>query len=149
MSQLLEKAKRELLQARKNKDIITRDILTVVIGGVQQLTKPSIEDRDVISVIQKLIKSNNECLTVIEPATDLYQKLDIENKVLNSLLPKFLTVEEIMAEFLNSSNPEFEQIRNANTEGAAMGFAMKFCKGLALNVRPEDVKQVVRNIRDS
>ena len=126
---------------------VERDILRLILGEVQTLEAKSgkkIPEEKIESIIRKVIQSNEETIS-FSPS----EKLEEENKILSSFLPKTLTQDEIEAFFLNSSNAEYELIQSVKSEGQAIGLAIKTLKSNQLKVLGDDVKIVVEKIRNS
>jgi uncharacterized protein YqeY len=145
---MLAELKRKLVNSIKNNDVPKRDILRLVVGEIELAPKAMTNDQ-IISVIRKNIKNNEESQKFLDKNTDSYSKLAAQTEVLESFLPGTLTLEEIESQLLSSEGPEFEQIRDAKSEGQAIGIAMKFFKvaGLSQNVLGDDIRVVVKKIR--
>lgn len=149
----IQTIKQRVLEATKAKRAVERDVLRLVLGEVQTLesrnNKP-LTDEQVDNLVRKVIQSNTETLGIFKgDPDDRYNKLVEENRILNELLPTTLTQPEIEAFFLNGDGPEFEQIRDAKSDGQAMGMAMKLLKASGQAVLGDDVKAVVAKIRSS
>ena len=147
---LVEQIKTQMIAAMKGKRDVEKNILRLVMGEVQTLESrqnKSLTDENVYSIIRKLVQKNEETLELVQD--DRKDKLLAENEVLNTLLPKTLSQEEIEAWFLNHNDPLFEMIRDARAEGQAIGIAMKALKADSQDVLGDDVKAVVVKIRNS
>jgi uncharacterized protein YqeY len=125
-------------------------LLRLVVGSVQQDADES--DAAVEKIIRKLIKSNKETIDAIteqslkdaESGTPVVSgevtKLVIENGILESFIPKTMSVDEI-AEFITK-----EGIEITGNEGKAMGAVMKALKGAGLTVQGTDVKLAIKKL---
>lgn len=124
-----------------------KEILKVVLGEVQQKSNMgSFSEESGISMVKSMIKNNIEKVLIYMSADDPRRApLEEENRVLTSLLPAYLTKDEVRAK-LNEVNlgGAFKDMKN---EGMAVGAAMKFFKGLNLAVEGDVVKQVVQELR--
>lgn len=115
---LIEAVRIQRLSARKAKMEVETNILTTLVGELETQAKKTgtdITDEQVIAAVKKLIKSNNESLKV-RPQEKLIQ----ENAVLELLLPRQLTEDEIrrLIEFHNLQGvPAVMQFLNANYTG--------------------------------
>lgn len=110
-------------------------------------------DEQGIAIVKGMVGTNNEMLfgnpdkgTKPLFADDDPRRAVIvaENAVLATLLPKYLTAEEIEA----SLTPEVVQaIKDCPKEGQATGIAMKHLKTLDVKVEGDTVKAVVQKLR--
>lgn len=146
----VQNAKQRLLQAQKNKQEIEKNILRVLLSEIETTElqkKKSVSDRDCHNIVHKLISVNNG---VIEQAktinnTKLVEKLTQENEVLNSLVPKLWTEEQII-QFLTDKNL-IEKIKEMKEDGPAIGIAMKNLNAENAPIQGEMVKEVIKKIR--
>ena len=140
---LVDTIKARITQAMKEKDEAARDVLRLAFGESQTAEANQgrpLKDEEVAAILRKLVKSNEETLSLggEDP------KLRHEIAVLQSLLPKSMTPEQI-AEALAS---QAEAIRAAKNDGQAMGVAMKHLKASGATVEANDVTAAVRKIRE-
>ena len=100
---LKERVTNDMLVARRNNNIIQRNVLSVLITELEKIekldpklrSKGEVTDNEVISVTKKLIESNIEC------------KNEKENIYLDCYLPKKLTdteLETIIQKFATDNN---------------------------------------------
>lgn len=122
---LLQRLKRDKLEAVKAKDIDRKNAINMVLGEIPRLNKPKdvdVTDSELITIINKLIKSE---LIMLEydganPDTSLYVQ------ALKSYLPKMMTEEEISAWVLDNID-----LSAYNVPIQAMKDIMKELKGKA------------------
>ena len=129
----------------RDRDDAARSILRVALGDLQLAESRSAEaftDQQAEGVIRKLIKSNTETIEFTRDEA-VAERLRHENQVLESLLPRTLSVEQIIA----ALEPVEAQIRGAGNDGQATGAAMKHLKSTDANVVGSDVAQAVRQMR--
>ena len=119
----------------KNPNVVSRDIFKLVYSEAQRANK--FDDQYLISVIKKLIESNNETLSYGEN-----EKLISENEELKQVLPRSLSRSEIMAELLTIK----EKVVAAN-EGQSIGISVKHLKSTGFDFNNNDVREVVNEIR--
>src|SRR5688572_116509 len=95
---LRDDIKKRIVDSMKAGRVVERDVLRVALGEMQAAENRGVEinDDEAQKIIRKLIKSIEETLAVTDRA-DVKTKLGEENRVLEALLPKTLTVEEIVA----------------------------------------------------
>lgn len=140
---LAEEIKKRMFAAMKAKRTVEKEILSVALGEIQTEEARG-ESGDAVSerIVRKLIKSNRETL---ENTTDPQDeaKLREEQTVLEALLPKSLSVDEIVAALA----PVAENIRTANADGPATGIAMKHLKTTGVVADGRDVGEAVRRLR--
>lgn len=125
-----------------------KELLKVVLGEVQlkSATAPVTEEQG-NSLVKSMIKNNVEKVLVHLKEGD-ERRIGVleENKILESLLPSYLTADEIEAK-LNTDIDLVIQIKAAKSDGQATGLAMKFLKAQNCNVEGDTVKQVVLSAR--
>lgn len=132
---LLEQVKSKINP--KNPNVVSRDIFKLVYSEAQRANK--FDDQYLISVIKKLIESNNETLSYGEN-----EKLISENEELKQVLPRSLSRSEIMAELLTIK----EKVVAAN-EGQSIGISVKHLKSTGFDFNNNEVREVVNEIRRS
>jgi uncharacterized protein YqeY len=135
--------------AMKSGNLVEKSILKLILGecdtllnSAQQGGKP-LTDEQVSKVLRKIILSNNETLGY-NLSEDKKSIIFQENEILESLLPKLLTQDEIR-EKISSIEAD---IKSAKSEGQAVGVAMKLLKQTNESVDGNDVKSVVVNLRN-
>lgn len=142
---LIDDIKKRIMQAMKEKRDVEKEILKVALGEIQTAgarASRDLSDDESAQIVRKLVKSNEETLAATTDAAKKSQ-LEQENVILASLLPKGLTVDEILAKL----EPARDAIRAAGNDGQATGVAVKHLKGLGLTVPGADVAQAVKAIR--
>jgi len=141
---LVDEIKKQITAAMKSGDTIARDVLRLALSEIQaaeaRKNAPSTDD-DAAAAIRKLIKSNEETLALSEG--DRAATLRREIEVLSSLLPKQLSVDEIVAALVS----EHEAIKAAKSDGQATGVAMKYLRSTGAAVSGNDVAAAVKKIR--
>jgi hypothetical protein len=141
---LVDTIKKRIMAAMKAKNDLEKEVLRVALGDIQteEARGTEITDAYCEKVLKKLVKSNRETLT---SATDPEQKSTLEQEIviLESLLPKTLSPEQISAEL----EPVKDQIRAAGNDGQATGVAMKHLKASGAMVDGKDVAAAVRQLR--
>ena len=144
---LLQEIKQQVLEAMKAKDTLAKDVLRVVQGDIELAETRSgkaLSDDEAQKIVRKLIKSNQETLAV-NPDAQTAEKLNKEIAILEALLPRTLSVDEIIAA-LDSVK---DGIQAAGNDGQATGVAMKHLKPQGLAVDGKDVSEAVRQIRSA
>jgi len=142
---LADEIKTRMFAAMKAKKTVEKEILRVALGEIStagvRSDKP-LGDDAVGAILKKLVKSNQESLEV---SSDEEQKrvLAEEIEILNSLLPKTLSVEQIV----EALGPVAEGIKGAKADGPATGIAMKHLKQSRALVDGKDVALAVQQMR--
>jgi len=130
---LKEKINQELKEAMKSKNIDKRNALRLLTSAFKQVEvdeRKSLTEEDIISIIQKQIKTRNDSIEQYKKAQreDL---IEIEQREINfytPFLPTQLTEDEltkIIQEFIKS-----KEISSMKCMGQIMGFLTKSYKGL-------------------
>ena len=144
---LADAIRKQMVEAMKAKQTVRKDILKTTLGELQTAEARSgakLDDDEAQKVVKKLIKSIDEALDVVSEAS-ARAKLEEEKAVLEALLPKQLSVDEIVA----ALEPVRAQIEAAKADGPATGIAMKHLKAQGANVDGKDVGSAVKRIRGS
>lgn len=132
---LLTQIKADQLQARKDRNADKASLLTTLIGEASIIGKNDggreTNDQEVINVVKKFIKNNNEVLNALQPgqADVAIAQHTAENVILSAYLPKQLTedqltdvIKSIRAELINerilAGQPP---VANAKDMGKVMG----------------------------
>jgi uncharacterized protein YqeY len=142
---LVDDMKKRLTAAMKDRDEVAKDVLRVALGEIQTIearTNKTLKDEEAVAIVRKLVKSNEETIAAggDSPRSATLRR---ENEVLLELLPKTLTVAQIV-EILA---PQHEAIRAAKADGQATGVAMKHMKTTGATYDGADVGTAVRQIR--
>jgi hypothetical protein len=128
-----------------------KDILKVVLGDVQlKAASGKVSDETCHNIVKSMIKNNTEkVLAVLKPDDHRRAGIEEENRVLQTLLPKYLTLDEAEKALREATDPAglVEEIQKAKSEGQATGVAMKYFKGHQMNIEGETVKAVVNKLR--
>lgn len=141
---LAEEIKKRMFAAMKAKRTVEKEILRVALGEIQTEEArgdagPEVAER----VVKKLVKSNRETL---ENTADAAARATLEEEleILESLLPKSLGVDAIVALL----EPVAAAIREAKADGPATGIAMKHLRAAGAAVEGRDVTLAVRRLRE-
>jgi uncharacterized protein YqeY len=133
---------KEAMKARKN---VEKEILRVCIGEItteEARSGEAMSDAQVEKILRKLLKSNLETLKSTEDEAGK-AAIEEENAVLESLLPKQLSEDEIIA----ALEPVADAIKGAPGDGPATGIAMKHLKQSGAAVDGKTVSGAVRKLR--
>lgn len=144
---LIEQLRKNALAAMKAKDSVATTILRLAQSEVQALEARmgrDLSDDEAFGALRKLLKSNQETLAMLgEAGGDRSATLRRENEILSDLLPKGLSVEEIVATLA----PVADAIKAAGNDGQATGVAMKHLKAQGAQVAGSEVSQAVKRLR--
>lgn len=142
---LLDEIKSRMFKAMKEGRTVEKEVLRVAVGEITtQAARAGATggDDEAQAIVRKLLKSNQESLALCEDASRRAD-LELEIQVLTDLLPKTLSVEEIVA----ALSGQVEAIRAAGNDGQATGVAMKALKAAGASANGKDVSAAVRQIR--
>ncbi len=142
---LLDESKTRMFKAMKEGRIVEKEILRVAVGEITTVAAragATGSDEEAQAILRKLIKSDQESLAVVEDPTQR-ANLELELSTLADLLPKSLSVEEIVAALASVK----DAIVAAGNEGQATGIAMKQLKGSGAVVGGKDVAAAVKQLR--
>jgi uncharacterized protein YqeY len=112
---LKEQINKDYMTAFKNKDVVSKNLLSVVKGEIQTIEKntgvENMSDEDVLKILQKSAKSLRETISSLEKTqTGMYFPNDLvsareELNIIESYLPKQMSREEVtqkVTELVNS-----------------------------------------------
>jgi uncharacterized protein YqeY len=125
-----------------------KDLLKVVLGELQQKSASGkVTDEQGLAIVKSMIKNNIEkVLPHLKEGDERKTVIEEENKILQALLPAYLTVEQVK-ELLAKYQGLTEDIQAAKNDGQATGLAMKYLKSLNAQVEGETVKQAILELR--
>lgn len=141
---ILDDVRKRMTQAMRDKDTLTRDVMRVILGELQahETRAGSITDEQGHGIVRKLMKSNEETMGLAkDPA--VADKLRQENAILTALLPKTMSVDEIVAALA----PVADAVKAAGNDGQATGVAMKHLKSTGAVAQGSDVSLAVKKLR--
>ena len=143
---LVDEIKKRVLSAMKAKNTVEKEVLRVALGEIQvvEARSGSVTDEQAQAIVRKLVKSNQETLE-LSASEDQKATLKEEIAVLESLLPKSLSADEIASQLA----PVAAAIQGAGNAGQATGIAMKHLKAAGLQVGGKDVASAVELLRRS
>lgn len=142
---LIDEIKKQVTQAMRDKDTQKRDLLKVVLGELQTAaarTGDNLDDEQAQKIIRKIVKSTQEMIE-LGKRPEAVEQAKAELVILESLLPKTLSVEEIV----KALQPVADSIRAAGNDGQATGVAMKHLKSAGAVVEGKDVGVAVKQLR--
>lgn len=142
---LIDDIKKQVTQAMRDKDTQKRDLLKVVLGELQTAAARSgdtLDDEQAQKIIRKIVKSTQEMIE-LGKRPEAVEQAKAELVILESLLPKTLSVDEIIA----ALQPVADNIRAAGNDGQATGVAMKHLKSAGAVVEGKDVGVAVKQMR--
>lgn len=142
---IVDTLKERAKEAMKAKDSAATQIYRLALGEIQTLearAARAVTEEEAEGVVRKLVKSNEETLSL---STDDAQKGELEKEIalLTAVLPKGLSVEEIVALLA----PVADAIKAAGNDGQATGVAMKHLKASGTSAQGKDVGAAVKTLR--
>jgi uncharacterized protein YqeY len=146
---ILEALKAKLTESRKAGRSADLPVLQVVLGEASMAEARSgrvAGDEEVEKIIRKTMLGNTETMALMKERGiqgDQFTKLEAENALLQTFLPKTLSVAEIVTEL----GAVADAIKGAKNDGQATGAAMKHLKGKGLKVLGDDVTAAVKQMR--
>lgn len=142
---LVDEIKKRMFAAMKAGNVVEKEILRVCLGEIttaEARSEAAFDDEQVQGVLRKLVKSNREALQSAENP-EARTELEQELRVLESLLPRSLSVEELVT----ALEPVADALRGAPSAGPAMGMAMKHLKASGATFESRDVNEALARIR--
>lgn len=93
---IVERIKAEQLTARKNKDEVAKNLLTTLLGEIENLSKqPKVQVGFEFQIIRKFL-NNVEMYQKMDVGADRLAVLTREHDILTSLLPSMVSREELV-----------------------------------------------------
>lgn len=142
---LVEELKKRITSSVKEGDTVARDVLRLALGEIQTAEArkaATLSEEEAAAALRKLVKSNEETLGLTTDG-ERSAALKKEIEVLTSLLPKSMSVDEIVAALAS----QVDAIKAAKADGQAVGVAMKHLKSTGASVTGNDVQVAVKKIR--
>ena len=141
---LFDEIKKQALAAMKGGRTIEKEVLRVVMGEVTVSEGRGVEITDAMvqDVVRKLVKSNNQTAEMSSSAEQKAQLAE-ENAVLEALLPKGLSADDVAALLA----PVADAIKAAANDGQATGVAMKHLKTASAKADGKVVSDAVKKLR--
>ena len=97
---LKEKINKDYIEAFKAKNVVAKNLLSVIKGEIQTIEKntgvENLSDEDVTKILNKSVKSLKEILSSLSE-TEKISATQTELQIVESYLPKQLSVEEIQS----------------------------------------------------
>jgi uncharacterized protein len=141
---LAEQIKKRMFAAMKSGNTVEKEILRVATGEITMTAareSRDLSDEDVQGILRKMMKSIRESL--VDAPADAATALKEELEVIESLLPKSLSLDEVVA----ALDGVKANIVAAAGEGPAMGVAMKTLKAQGLVVDAKEVSAAIKKLR--
>jgi uncharacterized protein YqeY len=143
---LIDEIKTRMTRAMRERDEIVKNILGLAVGEIQtaeaRANRP-LSDDEGAAIVRKLLKSNEETLSLSGADDPRTPALRREIEALSALLPKSMTVEQIGEALAAVAGA----IRDAKSDGQAMGVAMKHLKATGAVAGAPDVQAAVKKVR--
>lgn len=152
--QIKELLREKLKSAMIAKDEFRRDVLRVLLGDMdaQASREKNFDDTGAIKIFKKMLQNGKELeKTYIDhnrQSEEGYKKLVAENvllfEILKESVPGWLTKENLFGKLL----PMVKEIKEAKSEGMAIGLVNKYLKTAKFDAFGEDIANVVKTIRE-
>src|SRR5690348_11565709 len=117
---LIDQIKARMAQAMRERDEVVKNVLGLAVGEIQTAearANRALAEDEAQAVLRKLLKSNEETLSLAGPDDARAATIRKENEVLASFLPKSMSADDIAA----ALGPVADAIRAAKSDGQAMG----------------------------
>lgn len=146
---LKDEISRRIKQAMRDGNTVEKEVLRVALGDIQTgeareggASGAAESDAAAIAIVRKLIKSITETAAQTADAS-ARATLEAELVVLGSLLPRSLSVDELVAKL----EPKKAALLAAPSDGAATGLAVKALKADGIDAGGKDVTEAVKRLR--
>ena len=100
---IIEKLKQDKLQAMKEKNVVLRDLIGIVLTNIQikEKEKPNIElsEKDYIKIIEKEMKQIQDTISYLKDETQIKDE-KIKLEYLNQFIPEEMNEEDVKKELL-------------------------------------------------
>ncbi len=120
-----------------------RNMMKFVLGEVQQKKSPVSMEQG-FAIVRTILEGVNKNLLYLKPEDPRRILYNGEVEILESLLPNYLTLEQIRSRVDEKMEAE---IKSMKKDGPATGLLMANIKKDSLYARGEDVETVVKSIR--
>ena len=146
---LVERIHQEMVAARKNNKTVERNVLSVLLGEIQNLQnsksqKGPVTDRQIAAIVRRFIESGEE---MIKCDAKHFNKIMLERVLLESFLPMTWTRDQILDWF--EKNPKYiKMLREQRADGVATGIAIKLLNSHQFPVEGREVSMAVFELRN-
>ena len=136
---IIEKLKQDKLQAMKDKNVVLRDLIGIVLTNIQikEKEKPNVElsEKDYIKIIEKEMKQIEDTISFLKDENQIKDE-KVKLEYLNQFIPEEMNEDEVKTELENI-------IKENNLDKWNIWAIMKIAKekGLPLNI----VNKLLRN----
>lgn len=141
---LFEELKKRRIECMKNGEAVERTILSTLVGEIQaKAAKDGKDPSDELVEKTLIVFAENAKQCIVEGAIERNKTLLEEIAVYERYMPKYVTVNEIVA-FLGN---DVEKIRAAKADGPATGMAIGILKQMKVKFQGQDVSEAIKKIR--
>ena len=129
---IIEKLKKDKLQAMKDKNVVLRDLIGIVLTNIQikEKEKPNVElsEKDYIKIIEKEMKQIEDTISFLKDENQIKDE-KVKLEYLNQFIPEEMNEEEVKTKLENL-------IKENNLDKGNIWAIMKIAKekGLPLNI---------------
>ena len=129
---IIEKLKQDKLQAMKDKNVVLRDLIGIVLTNIQikEKEKPNVElsEKDYIKIIEKEMKQIEDTISFLKDESQIKDE-KVKLEYLTQFIPEEMNEEEVKKELENL-------IKENNLDKGNIWAIMKIAKekGLPLNI---------------
>lgn len=145
---LIEKLRKEIEVAVRNKDETRKSCLRVLLGDCQmhesKSNKPLV-DSAVRKIAGAICNGIKESIKISKEHGRDVEKLEKELEILSEYEPKILSFESLQENVMNDQKI-IDSVKSAKSEGQAVGAIMKNFESGTVN--PEDVKKLIKEIKN-
>ena len=101
---IIEKLKQDKLQAMKDKNVVLRDLIGIVLTNIQikEKEKPNVElsEKDYIKIIEKEMKQIEDTISFLKDESQIKDE-KVKLEYLNQFIPEEMNEEEVKTELEN------------------------------------------------
>jgi hypothetical protein len=147
---LVERIHHRMTEARKARKIVEKNVLSVLLGEIQNLQNSKgqrgpVTDRQIASIIRRIVDGNAELL---RHDPKLMNKIMLEKITLENYLPMTWTKDQIL-DWLGNNPKHAKMLREQKTDGLATGIAIKILNANQCPVEGKDVSDAIVELRNT
>jgi uncharacterized protein YqeY len=141
-----------LRQAMLQKDVAKRDSLRVLLGEIQSQesrTGKQLSEDEINKIIQKLVANIEEIIQIGMSQgmnAEALAKAQGERSFLSSMLPSFMSKEEIITYLRNNNQDLVDEINNSDSVGKLIGKTIGILKKCDISAEGATVRDAVMEI---
>ena len=146
---LIQEIKARIESALRTGNAIEKDTLKILLGDIQTeetRRNKTFSDEEIHSMAAKICTQLEETVNVGKLHNYDVSKFEKQIEILSCYKPKFANFIEVKSHVLEDLDLK-NTVKNAKSEGQAIGTIVKFLKAKGINASIDDIKKIIMEIK--